>query len=383
MDLARSSLATKLAKGARYPRLYGPGRTLAKVRARYHMARTYDHLPTISGNHGHVGILGCGTFAFANVAYYLSRTYGRVIRGVMDINIHRAASLAETYHAAYYTDDARRIIDDPAIDTIFIVSNHASHADYAIAALARGKTVHIEKPHVVDFDQLRQLCEAMRTSRGRVGIGFNRPHSAIGRMIHEALAAEHGPTVSNWFVAGHLLEDDHWYLQEGEGGRVLGNLCHWTDFIYQMADDATRYPIVIRPTRGKRSDCDMAVTFEIGNGDIAGITFCEVDGFTGVFERYSARRGGTLMTMDNFDELTIHRGPSTRHHRPFYRDHGHRTVIERSYEIGRSRSGGCSRRYVWETAELFLRTKEALEENRVVTIERDATPALDVSASVS
>jgi len=44
-------------------------------------------------------------------------------------------------------DDGRgKVIQDPAIDLVYVASNHASHADYAIAALEAGKSVHIEKP---------------------------------------------------------------------------------------------------------------------------------------------------------------------------------------------------------------------------------------------
>ncbi len=51
---------------------------------------------------------------------------------------------------------------------IYIASNHASHAEYAIQALNTGKNVHIEKPHVVTEDQLERLCLAMSERKGKV-----------------------------------------------------------------------------------------------------------------------------------------------------------------------------------------------------------------------
>ena len=50
----------------------------------------------------------------------------------MDVDIHKAASLYEQFGLRYYSDDAEEIIADPAIDLIYIASNHASHAEYAI-----------------------------------------------------------------------------------------------------------------------------------------------------------------------------------------------------------------------------------------------------------
>ena len=54
------------------------------------------------------------------------------------------------------------VIQQPKkITTVFIASNHSSHAEYAVSCIEAGKDVHIEKPHVVSKQQLDFLCEAM------------------------------------------------------------------------------------------------------------------------------------------------------------------------------------------------------------------------------
>ncbi|MGI9038205.1 MAG: Gfo/Idh/MocA family protein, partial [Gemmatimonadota bacterium] len=206
MDYSSQRLGWKLQKVRRYVGLYGLSRTLTKVRAQRHMHRRYAALPENPGPArpgGHVGIIGCGQFGYSTIAYYLRRNYGRIIRACMDKDVHRAASLFERYGLRYYTDDAEQIIADPAIDIIYVASNHASHAEYAIAALRGGKAVHIEKPHAVTEDQLRRLCEAMEQTGGKVALGFNRPDSAFGELIREHLYAEEGAAMFNWFIAGH------------------------------------------------------------------------------------------------------------------------------------------------------------------------------------
>src|SRR5688572_14713314 len=169
MDYTKQPILFKVRKAARYVRLYGIRRTLIKVKGQYHSQRKFETLPAERAERTgrHVGILGCGNFAFSHIAYYLRKNYGPVIRGVMDPSIHKAASLFEEFDADYYTTDAKRIIDDPQIDLVFIASNHASHAEYAIDGLRAGKSVHIEKPHVVRYDQLERLCDAMQQSPGR------------------------------------------------------------------------------------------------------------------------------------------------------------------------------------------------------------------------
>ncbi len=375
MDYTRQPLSFKIKKAARYARIYGVDRTLVKVRAQYHMKRHYDSRPTFhDGKAGaHVGIIGCGNFAYNVVAYYLRRNVGQVIRGTMDRNIDRAISLFDDYGAAYFCDDAQKIIEDDRIDLVYICSNHASHAEYAIAALTAGKHVHIEKPHVVNEDQLVRLLAAAECSSGKVALGFNRPESLIGKKISAALAAQPGPAVFNWFIAGHRIEPDHWYFSAAEGGRVLGNLCHWTDFVLQLVAREVRYPIRIIPARWERSDCDIAVSYVFGDGTIAAITFsAKGHTFEGVKERFAAHKGDVLLTMDDFQELVIEKGEKKTRTRLRHRDHGHRSRVMNSYAMSQAGGGtgeGCPLAYLWETGDLFLSTKRALEQQQEVIVE--------------
>ena len=376
MQHEKQSLYFKIRKFLRYLRLYGFGRTLSKVRARQHMKKRYEILPEIASPQkqgGHIGLIGCGNFAFSNTAFFLCKNYGHVIRGAMDIDINKAASLYEKYNLRYYTDNAEKIINDPEIDLVYIASNHASHAEYAIKVLRAGKNVHIEKPHVVNHDQLHRLCVAMKETRGKVRLGFNRPQSRIGRMIKKYIDSQTGPAMFNWFIVGHQIESGHWYFKKDEGSRILGNLCHWTDFIYQIVAPENRYPLTINPTRGKKTDCDIAVTYTFGDESIAVITFsAKGHTFEGVRERLSAHRGDVLISMNDFKDMTVEIVEKKLKLVSLFRDQGHEQNIKKSYEMTQAGTldsePGCSIDYVWETGNLFLETRKALEENRQVVV---------------
>jgi predicted dehydrogenase len=292
------------------------------------------------------------------------------MRAAMDIDPHKAASLFESYGLAYYTEDAERLVADPAIDLVYVASNHASHAEYAIRCLEAGKCVHIEKPHVVTKDQLVRLCRTLLRTQGRVGLGFNRPGSRIGQRIQQALRSQPGPMMLNWFIAGHEIAPDHWYFKEEEGGRILGNLCHWTDFVYQMIAPENRYPLTITPTRGKKPDCDIAVTFLFGDGSIAALTFsAKGHTFEGVRERFAAHRGNVLIAMDDFQTLTLETVESKKRVTLPVRDHGHESNILRSFRMVHDPDfQPCPVDYLWETGELFLESRRALESHSPLTI---------------
>jgi predicted dehydrogenase len=373
MDYTTRSLGFKITKVLRYVRLYGVSRTWTKVRAQKHMKKRYADLPVspgASGGAGHVGIIGCGTFGYSTIAYFLRRNYGKVIRACMDVDIHRAASLWEAYGLHYYTDDASEIIDDPAIDLVFIASNHASHAEYAIRALRAGKAVHIEKPHCVSEDQLRRLCDAMRETGGKVELGFNRPASRFGELLKAHLDAQTGPAMFNWFIAGHRIDPEHWYFKDEEGGRILGNLCHWTDFVFQMVNPEKRFPIEIVPTCAEQSDANVAVAFCFGDDSIAALTFsAKGHTFEGVRERFAAHKGDLLASLDDFKTLTIEVVEQKRTYRARHRDHGHERRVRQSYAMVAEGAPGAAVSYVWETGMLVLKTDEALRTRSSVVLQ--------------
>jgi predicted dehydrogenase len=372
MDYTHHSLLFKLRKTFRYIQLYGFRRTRIKIMGQYHMKKHFRVMPNLSENDNinkYVGIIGCGNFSFSNVAYYIRKNYGAIINTVVDIDIDKATSLGKYYKASSSSVDAIRIIDDPRIKLVYIASNHASHAEYAIECIAADKTVHIEKPHVVSMDQLSRLCKAIIEHEGKVNLGFNRPNSRFGKSIIEVLETQRGTGMYNWFIAGHEIPPDHWYFKDEEGGRVLGNLCHWSDFVLRLIPESKRYPITITPTRAEQSDCDIAVTYMFGDGSIAAITFsAKGHTFEGVREKFAAHKGNVLIQMNDFKTLTIENIEKQYTKTSIFRDHGHEDNIKKSYDIFHGKSNSYSVNYIWETGELFLKTKVALDESKPITI---------------
>ena len=140
-----------------------------------------------------IALIGCGNFAFSNIAYYLHKLNPKFLRAAFDIQASRSLSLCNLYRGAYAVDNWREILADPQVKTVFIASNHASYAEYAVAAIDAGKHVHIEKPHVVSEGQLKLLTEAIRRHpEVKVFLGFNRPRSYLFCRLQDFLKQESG-----------------------------------------------------------------------------------------------------------------------------------------------------------------------------------------------
>jgi predicted dehydrogenase len=374
MEIAKNNKKFLLKKILRYIRIYGPRLTYVKIMGKLHLNKKFSKLPIKRydlSNKQSVGIIGCGFFSFTNIAYYLNSYYGNVIGGCMDINADRAASLSKHYNIPLHTDNVEEILKNKSVKLVYIASNHASHAEYAIEALRNGKHVYIEKPHVISEDQLDRLVQTIKISGRKAFLGFNRPRSRFASIMQDFMGRESGPAVFNWFVVGHELGADHWYLKEEEGGRVLGNMCHWTDFLLRLVPSKP-FPIKIIPAVGNDEN-DMVVSLIFGDGSIGVITFTAKSyAFEGVVERFAAQKGKCLITMDNFDNMTIDVIEKKYRYKNFCRELGHKNNIIHAYNNvinNLSYNDEEWLHYIWNTGLLFLKVKEALVNKQEVTLQ--------------
>ena len=372
-DYTQFPLSYKLRKALRYFELYGPSRTLIKIGSQYHMrsvggplAQTWINPRAPREHFGDIGIIGCGNFAYSTIAYYCNRRRAGNIRAVYDPVGARAVSLCRQYKAMYAAASPDEILQDARIRLVFIASNHASHAEYAMRALEADKAVHIEKPHVVSQSQLERLLQTVHsTGNHKIFLGFNRPRSPHFNKIIEIMRKQPGPAMINWFVAGHAINDSHWYFSEQEGGRVLGNLCHWTDLSLRMVGMDKALPIVVVSGAAVSSKSDFALTFTFGDGSVASITFsAKGHTFDGVREYLNVHKGDALITMRDFHETSIDIGSSRRRFKTLFREHGHKANINNSIDSNNYEPMEST----ILSARLFLAAKQAVDQKSAITV---------------
>lgn len=379
-----SSLSFKLKKVLRYISLYGISRTLVKIRGQLHMQRdlqmdgeSWDNPSCrgVSDPHRFVAIVGCGNFAYSAIAYYLAKRSRKFLHTTLDSNTSRAISLCKDYGGIRATSDMRRILEDPSVRLVYIASNHASHAEYAIDCLEAGKHVHIEKPHVVTEDQLDRLLAAQSGHPDlQIHLGFNRPKSRHFEKINSALMSQSGPVMINWFIAGHEIADDHWYFKEEEGGRVLGNLCHWTDLTLEIVGVENAFPCEVVPASHPGTKSDYCAGIRFADGSVAGITFsAKGHTFEGVRELLQAHRGNVLVRLRDFEESIVENVDKRSRLKTFHRNHGHSENIVNSYDSARGDQpiNATDPRYLRATSKLFLGVRQAFDQQAIVRITLD------------
>lgn len=375
-----NNLRSRLLKVARYINLYGISRTFIKIRGQAHMAEVESFEGKIWNNpfptdreceRKNIAIIGCGNFAFTNIAYFLRKRERSFLRCTYDPLKSRALSLCKYFNGISAYADWTDILRDPRVKIVYIASNHSTHAEYAIACIAAGKNVFIEKPHVVTDDQLDRLLDTMKSyPSAKVFLGFNRPKSKLLKLLSERRARQPGPAMISWFVVGHPIADGHWYHDPSEGGRILGNLCHWTDATLRLLDLDSAFPCEVISVSPPETNAQYIVSFVFADGSCASITFSALgETFEGVRESLHIQVGDLIASIVDFKVLTIDLGERKERISLRHRDHGHEANIlapfdseDENYDYEKER------RHIEASARLFLGAKQSVVNNTPVNV---------------
>ena len=116
-----------------------------------------------------------------------------------------------------------------------VAGYHHHHSELACEALEHGVDVLVEKPLVVQEQQLDEVLAAMRLERGRLYQGFHRRSWQVACWLQEDLDVQRGESVVHMHSVVHevRLPPHHWYRWESSGSRRVVNGCHWIDeFMY-------------------------------------------------------------------------------------------------------------------------------------------------------
>ena len=120
------------------------------------------------------GIIGCG-----NVTEVKSGpAFNKVVNSSLVAVMRRDASLAEDYakrHAVpKWYSNADDLINDPAINAIYIATPPKQHEEYAIAAMQAGKPVYVEKPMALDLAACRRMEQVSKDTGVKLVVAHYR-----------------------------------------------------------------------------------------------------------------------------------------------------------------------------------------------------------------
>lgn len=118
------------------------------------------------------GIIGCGNVTELKSGPAFNKVPNSSLVAVMRRDAEKAADYAQRHGVSKWYADAAQLINDPEINAIYVATPPDSHEAYAIAAMAAGKPVYVEKPMAVDVAS----CIRMQEMSERTGVKLTIAH---------------------------------------------------------------------------------------------------------------------------------------------------------------------------------------------------------------
>ncbi len=200
------------------------------------LVKTFEGLPASPA----LGFIGAGNYA-SRVLIPAFKSAGGKLNTLVTANGINSVIHGKKAGFLNASTDVDSMLDEPAINTVVIATQHDSHAKYVVAALNSRKNVWVEKPLAVDKPSLISIETAFKDAYLKTGnskpapqlmVGFNRRFSPHVQKMYSLLSKlDASKSVIITVNAGYIPKE-HWTQDSGKGGgRIIGECCHFIDLM--------------------------------------------------------------------------------------------------------------------------------------------------------
>jgi predicted dehydrogenase len=272
-----------------------------------------------------VSFLGAGGFARSVHLPNLARLPGVRLRGIVDAVGMAARSAARKFHADFCASAEAEILGDPQTAAVFVTTPHSQHAATVCRVLAAGKTVFVEKPLAISLPQVGLVADALRTSGGRLMVGFNRRFAPLALELKKFLAGR-GPLAMTYRCNAGPSPAEHWIADPAEGGRILGEACHFFDFFAYLTGATPLTVYAVAPAVQSLDDASASITY--ADGSVGHLVYTSNGPSSFSKERIEVFAGRAAGVLEDFRRLELRSESGGQKRRQWFQaDKGHRAEV--------------------------------------------------------
>ncbi|MFF7977816.1 bi-domain-containing oxidoreductase [Streptomyces sp. NPDC007901] len=328
-----------------------------------------------------IAAIGAGNFATRTLFPELKREAGVAFSWVAGGRGLSAAHQGRRWGFDQVAESVDAGLASGGADCVMVLSRHNSHGRYAAGVLRGGRALYCEKPVGLTETELEDVARAWSASGAPAMAGFNRRFAPAVADLRAVLPAG-APLQVVYRVFAGRLPADHWYFQPGQGGRLLGEVCHFVDTAGFLVPGR---PVRVRATGVDTADPATAqsVTLQIAydDGSSASVVYGGLTPPGAPKELLEVAGDGVAARIDDFRTLTVWTGgrPKTTTYRGAPKGHAAemRTLVRlvrgESLDTGTAAAAGFAS--ALESSLVTCRAARSLTEDRPVDC-TPATPAL-------
>jgi len=281
-----------------------------------------------------VGMIGAGNFARANLLPYLSRDPNITLRGLLDLKSINAKSTAGKNGFSFCASSSDEILEDKDTTAIFIATRHDSHAKYVIQALKQGKHVYVEKPLSLNREELDGIIAAYNSAanKGNISlmVGYNRRFAPLSLYLRKYCEGIKGPKTVIIRINAGYISPDNWYQDPVQGGRFIGEGCHFIDFgqfLTGAVPDRVSTSGIIKSGQPLFQNDNLIVTLNMVDCSIVTVIYNASGDSAMPKERVEVFGQNSSAVLDDFKSLQIYQNGRKKSYKNRAQDKGHKNEI--------------------------------------------------------
>tara|TARA_Y100001968_G_scaffold333405_1_gene396049 strand:+ start:1368 stop:3497 length:2130 start_codon:yes stop_codon:yes gene_type:complete len=267
-----------------------------------------------------LSLIGAGSYVQSSLLPYIRNSKVLSKKGVLSSSGTSSKRVAERFKFEFCSSNENDIFESS--NAILITTRHNTHAEYCLKAFKKDIDVFVEKPLCINSFELEDLKDAFNESKSQLMVGFNRRFSPLARKLHENFSGR----VSNMIFrinAGNLPKD-HWIKDpKVGGGRLIGEACHFIDFMAFLAESDIKKINV--SSQGDNDNFILNLSFK--NGSIGSILYTSNGSDTLSKEYFEIHSKGMSATLDDFKILNIFKNQKKISKKLFAQDKGQKEMV--------------------------------------------------------
>jgi predicted dehydrogenase/threonine dehydrogenase-like Zn-dependent dehydrogenase len=281
------------------------------------IAPAASKLPRLTSKSVRVGVIGAGAFAKSVLLPRLKAIPGVELATICTATGLNARHTAEKFGFATCTTDSDAVFSDAAIDAVLIATRHNLHAPLVLRALEADKHVFVEKPLALREDALRSIVKRSCTARSTIlMVGFNRRFAPLTQRVKGFFSPRAGPLAIDYRVNAGYVPPEHWVHDAEEGGgRIVGEVCHFVDWMCCLTGAApVKVYAQILAADGRYAPEDNAlITLTFADGSVGTIHYLANGDASVPKERIEIFGNSTVATIEDFHTgALVRRGRRSR-----------------------------------------------------------------------
>jgi predicted dehydrogenase len=262
-----------------------------------------------------IGLIGAGSFAKAIILPCLAKMGDVELVGVSTKTGLSCRAVADKYGFSYCTTRNEDILGDSGIDAVIIATRHNLHAGLVVEALEAGKHVFVEKPLATAEEDLKTIRDTHINSDKVLMVGFNRRFAPFAKRAKRAFEDSACALSMLYRVNAGNIPKEHWTQDSEEGGgRIIGEVCHFIDFLQFICGARPSGVFAITTMDGEEFDIvdNVSIAIDFADGSIGAISYF-THGHKLVPKEYiEIFGGGKTIIIDDFRKMRMASGNSYR-----------------------------------------------------------------------